>query len=213
MKTHLPFRSRPPCSGRVRTLLFCSLILPMAILSGCLRAPSPPMGRVVVLDFQTSFQSPDLDYLSGALAQKMSVQLVQLSPDLNKDNYPDLTVVDRSLVADAEARQWRDFVFFYENRLQRLGRKLKADYLVFGSAEQFENNFTVQAVLFSVSTGEPVPMGVKANSCDRIEDLVPCISSLAVFMAEQVSQRTLLKADIAAGNTPGQTDQGAGTEF
>lgn len=213
MKTHLPLSSCPPVSGRARTLLFCSLILPLAILSGCLRSPGPPMGRVVVLDFRTSFQSPELDYLSEALAQKLSIQLIQLSPDLNNDGYPDLTVVDRRLVEEAEIKRWWDYLFFYENRYQRLGRKLKADYLISGSASQFGNNFTVQAELNSLSTGEPVPMGVKTNSCDRIEDLVPCVSSLAVFMAEQVSQRTLLKADIAAGRTPGQFNRGAGTDF
>ena len=68
-----------------------------------------------------------------------------------------------------------------------IGKKLKADYLVVGSISRLQENFIINARLFSVATGEIVPGTSRTRSCRRESDLYPLIQSLAHFMGYQVS--------------------------
>lgn len=72
-------------------------------------------------------------------------------------------------------------------RLQQLGRRLNADYLVEGSLTKLEENFVLNARLFSVATGETVPGTSYFKTFQREEDLYPGIQSVSRFMAHQVA--------------------------
>ena len=76
--------------------------------------------------------------------------------------------------------------------LQSLGKKLEANYLIVGSIQRLDNNYILNARLFSVTTGEGVPGASSSKSCRRQEDLYPLIQAIASEMAYQIRTRSHL---------------------
>ena len=89
-----------------------------------------------------------------------------------------------------------DRVLKRDRPLQRLGKRLDADYLVIGSITQAQNVYIVSTRLLSVATGEIVPGSSKTRTCRRTEDLPPTIDSLGLFIADQINRRTDLAREM-----------------
>jgi TolB-like protein len=77
------------------------------------------------------------------------------------------------------------------SRFRQLGLRLKADYLVVGSAVKYGQKFVVQCRLFSVQQGELVRASASSRECYKEEDIITIVRELGAMMAQQVRARSV----------------------
>ena len=149
------------------------------LLSGCQSVGAPI--RVAVPDFESTLADEKLAHLPQSLAAQLSASLLAQFGD------SEATVIERIdlRLQSAGSRLW-GFVDPRPPTLQRLGKRLNADYLVIGDISRLEDNFILNSNLFSVATGQVVPGTSLTRVCPREGDLFPSVQSVARFMAYQV---------------------------
>lgn len=179
----LPFRP-----ALIHALLFAVVALP---LSGCQMDPRPR--RVAVMEFEIAIPGEDNQHHVKTVPELLTASLA---------NDKRIGVVERYDVQQgiATVAPGRD-----PQKLQKLGRQLNADYLVEGSLSKLEDNYILNARLFSVATGETVPGTSYFKSFQREEDLYPSIQSVSRFMAYQVAnydKRVQLAEKARDGSAP-----------
>lgn len=164
-----------PPSG-VRLLATVAIFAALQILLvGC--ATSHEHRRVAVLEFENTLTEPQYAQLSQSLAELMTASLA---------NDGNIAVIERREMESAVAhKSMMDFLSGNSKSLRRLGKKVGADYLVVGSVAKLQDNFVVNARLFSTATGDIVPGSSQSKACRREEDLYPCVESLARFLGYQ----------------------------
>lgn len=170
--------------ARYRSTLDCgrwariALVAALGLALGACASDQGRRRRVAVLDFENTLSESRYQGFAKAMATMLHDQLA---------NEPDVSTVERHEVEKAqERRSLRDLVSANPGSLRSIGKKLKADYLVVGSISRLQENFIINARLFSVATGEIVPGTSRTRSCRRESDLYPLIQSLAHFMGYQV---------------------------
>lgn len=154
----------------IRALLALAVALPLA---GCQMDPRPR--RVAVMEFEIAIPGEDNEHHAKTVPELLTASL---SND-NRIGVVERYDVQRGITAIDPGRD--------PQKLQKLGRQLNADYLVEGSLSKLEDNFILNARLFSVATGETVPGTSYFKSFQREEDLYPSIQSVSRFMAYQVA--------------------------
>jgi TolB-like protein len=154
-------------------LALWALTLTGLVVMGC--QSDPRVRRVAVLEFDVAMPGGRNPHHSRTIAELLTASLAGDSR---------LGVVDRSDIAQGVAvvEPGSD-----PQRLQQLGRRLHADYLIEGSLSRLEDTYILNARLFSVATGETVPGTSYFKSFRSEEDLYPSIQSVARFMAWQVA--------------------------
>lgn len=161
----------PPFRPALIPVLLIALIALPAF--GCQMDPRPR--RVAVMEFEIAIPGDNNQHHSRTVPELLTASL---------SNDKRIGVVERYDVQQglAAVDPGRD-----PQKLQRLGRQLNADYLVEGSLSKLEDNYILNARLFSVATGETVPGTSYFKSFQREEDLYPSIQSVSRFMAYQVA--------------------------
>jgi TolB-like protein len=161
----------PPCCDR-------SALWAVALV-GCLAAAACQTDqrarRVAVLEFDVAMPGGRSPHLARNIAELLTASFAEDSR---------FGVVDRYDIAQGMAafEPGGDL-----QKLQALGRRLHADYLIEGSLSRLEDTYILNARLFSVATGETVPGTSFFKSFQNEEDLYPSIQSVARFMAFQVA--------------------------
>ncbi|MCX7016341.1 MAG: hypothetical protein NTW86_27925 [Candidatus Sumerlaeota bacterium] len=137
--------------------------------------------RVAIMDFQNATGDAKNDGLQSAIPEFLSGLLVNESGILVVERQ-DLDYYLKALGAEGAKRsrynRWRD-----------LGEALGVDYFIQGSISQLENNYIVEARMFSVGTGLAFPGSAQSVSVGRAADLYPQIKQLGKFFAYQVQNR------------------------
>ena len=156
-----------------------SYVAPARIEGGGIR----PSGsrRVAIMDFQNATGDSANDGLQSAIPEFLSGLLVNESGILVVERQ-DLDYYLKALGADGakggRSTRWRD-----------LGEALGVDYFIQGSVSLLENNYIVEARMFSVGTGLAVPGSAQSVSVGRASDLYPQIIQLGKFFAYQIQNR------------------------
>jgi TolB-like protein len=163
----------PTPSFRPRLLLAFTGVLVMLAMAGCQMDPRPR--RVAVMEFEIAIPGEDNQHHARTVPELLTASL---------SNDKRIGVVERydvqqGMAAVEPGRQ--------PQQLQKLGRRLNADYLIEGSLSRLEENFILNARLFSVATGETVPGTSYFKSFQREEDLYPSIQSVSRFMGHQIA--------------------------
>lgn len=159
-----------------------SLLALCVSLAGCsFLFPQPK--RVAILDFESHFGDPRYDYIGPFAAESMTT-VMNGHPDVillldRQDINRYLDEIDRSGETDST-----------NTRFQRLGRRIKANYLIVGSASKVGRQFVLQCRLFSVKTGMDVPGSAASAKCESEEEILDIIRMLGNRMAYQVSARS-----------------------
>jgi TolB-like protein len=156
-----------------RLALWGLALSPFIAIAAC--QSDPRLRRVAVLEFEVAMPGDRDAHLSKTIAELVTASLAGDSR---------LGVVNRHDVVQGVAA--------FEpggdpQKLQSLGRRLYADYLIAGSLSRLEDTYILNARLFSVATGETVPGTSFFKSFKREEELHPSIESVARFMAHQVA--------------------------
>lgn len=167
---HRHFMNLPFRPALFHALLLAVLLLPVV---SCQMDPRPR--RVAVMEFEIAIPGGDDQHHAKTVPELLTASL---------SNDKRIGVVERFDVQQGMAAidPGRD-----PQKLQKLGRQLSADYLVEGSLSKLEDNYILNARLFSVATGETVPGTSYFKSFQREEDLYPSIQSVSRFMAYQVA--------------------------
>jgi TolB-like protein len=168
-------------------------LVPGLLAFGCQADPRPR--RVAVMEFEIAIPGGDSQHHTRTVPELLTASLSQDKRVGVVERYD----VQQGLAALGEGRE--------PAKLQQLGRRLNADYLVEGSLSKLEDNYILNARLFSVATGETVPGTSYFKSFQREEDLYPSIQSVSRFMAHQVAgynERMRLAEQARLGATAGR---------
>lgn len=169
-------RLRRPAAAGVLVLLLAilpALAVPL-ITTGC-QSTAPRPRRVAVMEFEIAIPGEDGQHHARNLPELLTASLAQDKR---------LAVVDRGDVQQGLATLPPGVG---PQRLQQLGRRLGADYVIEGSLSKLEDTYILNARLFSVATGETVPGTSYFKSFQKEEDLYPSVQSVSRFMAHQVA--------------------------
>lgn len=157
-------------AGFGKAILLTALLLPVAACQTDSR-----LRRVAVMEFEIAIPGGDKEHHAKTVPELLTASL---------SNDGRLGVVERQ-----EVQQGIEAIApgTDPQKLQKLGRQLNADYLIEGSLSQLDENYILNARLFSVATGETVPGTSFFKSFKSEKDLYPSIQSAASFMAYQVA--------------------------
>lgn len=140
-----------------------------ALASGSCQSVAPGSDRhVLVMDFETSEES--LEKYSTALAEMTTGAMA---------NNPRVAVLERQ---DIRTREFGAPSYYW----RKMGRKVGADYLMFGSIARLDDNYIVNARLYSCTTGEIVKGSSTTRACRREDDIYPSVQAISAVMAHHL---------------------------
>jgi TolB-like protein len=137
--------------------------------------------RVMIMDFEHNSKLGDEQYLVTAIPEFLTAtlgneQICRLLERQDMRTYfmtfkPELT----------NEGKW--------NKLKRFGEAIGADYLVLGSVSRLDDNYILEARLFSVRDGTIVPGTAVWQSCSSTREIFDKCRYIARFLAYQLAQQ------------------------
>lgn len=159
--------------------VFCALTAPAGA-----QAPAET-SRVAILPF-AMHTPPQLNYLQDGIRDMLSSRLGWQGK---------VSVMDKSSVEQAVRGSKGDIT---PAEAARIGKSLKADYVLYGSVTGLGQSISIDAKMVPVAgTGEPLPVYAQAKSLD---DVIPQVNA----MAQKINQKIF--------GRPGETDEDAQSE-
>lgn len=140
----------------------------MWLVTGCQGVKFGEDRRVLVMDFQSSELA--LDKYSKSLPELFTASLA---------NYPRVGVLERQDVQSSDLR--------YRYQWRRVGREVGAHYLLIGSINKLDENYIINARLYSIGAGQIVKGSSTTRACTREEDIYPAVQAISRIMARHLN--------------------------
>lgn len=163
--------SKPQC--------YFSFFLLLALVSGCTVVPR----RVAIMDFVVASEDPRHRYLGIAIPEWMTQNLANYGDYIKLLERQD---IHRFLAEiDADPSDPRNL-----SRWQKLGQKIRAQYLISGSCSRLGQNYILAARIFSVETGQIIPGSATTQACVYDYEIYDRVKRMSAEMAWQIKHRS-----------------------
>jgi TolB-like protein len=152
-------------------------LIPLLLQCACTFVPY----RVMVMDFDYYSKAPDDQYLATAIPEFLigtlgNEHICRLLERQDMRTYFTTFKEERT-----KEGRW--------NKLKRFGEAIGADYLVLGSVSRLDENYILEARLFSVRDGAVVPGTAVWQSGSSAREIFDKSRYIAKFLAYQLAQQ------------------------
>lgn len=152
----------------MRRLAVVFLPLCLLLFAGCVARPC----SVYVMNFEVIAKEPEYQYLGKVVSELLTHELA---------NTPEFSVLDPQERSGLQRKDWP---------LKKIGRVLRADYLIMGSITHLDETFVLEGRLFSVDRGHVVPGTTVKQICRTEEEIPYNVARLAEQLRYQIQARS-----------------------